>query len=112
MKRINIIYLFLMLAVFGSCLDEDPKYTTNSKVVYSDEQSAQMALTGIYGLMAVQGSFAQLLPEINTEACAGLLIIPPITVASILQELFLLKMNLIILYGVRFIRLLRTVIFL
>ena len=107
MKRINIIYLFLMLAVFGSCLDEDPKYTTNSKVVYSDEQSAQMALTGIYGLMAVQGSFAQLLP-----ACAGLLIIPPITVASILQELFLLKMNLIILYGVRFIRLLRTVIFL
>ena len=38
MKRINIIYLFLMLAVFGSCLDEDPKYTTNSKVVYSDEQ--------------------------------------------------------------------------
>ena len=54
MKRINIIYLFLMLAVFGSCLDEDPKYTTNSKVVYSDEQSAQMALTGIYGLMAVQ----------------------------------------------------------
>ncbi|WP_368109631.1 RagB/SusD family nutrient uptake outer membrane protein, partial [Bacteroides salyersiae] len=68
MKRINIIYLFLMLAVFGSCLDEDPKYTTNSKVVYSDEQSAQMALTGIYGLMAVQGSFAQLLPEINTEA--------------------------------------------
>ena len=68
MKRINIIYLFLMLAVFGYCLDEDPKYTTNSKVVYSDEQSAQMALTGIYGLMAVQGSFAQLLPEINTEA--------------------------------------------
>jgi len=32
MKRINIIYLFLMLAVFGSCLDEDPKYTvTNSQ---------------------------------------------------------------------------------
>ena len=110
MKRINIIYLFLMLAVFGSCLDEDPKYTTNSKVVYSDEQSAQMALTGIYGLMAVQGSFAQLIPR--RPACAGLLIIPPITVASILQELFLLKMNLIILYGVRFIRLLRTVIFL
>ena len=68
MKKINIIYLFLMLAVLGACLDEDPKYTTNSKVVYSDEQSAQMALTGIYGLMAVQGSFAQLLPEINTEA--------------------------------------------
>lgn len=68
MKRINIVYLFLMLAVLGSCLDEDPQYTTNSKVVYSDEQSAQMALTGIYGLMAVQGSFAQLLPEVHTEA--------------------------------------------
>ena len=68
MKKLNIIYLLLTLIVFGSCLDEDPKYTTNSKVVYSSEQSAQMALNGIYGLMAVQGSFAQLLPEINTEA--------------------------------------------
>lgn len=27
MKKINIIYLFLMLAVLGACLDEDPKYT-------------------------------------------------------------------------------------
>lgn len=52
----------------ASCLDENPQYTTNEKVVYSSEQSAQMALNGIYGLMAVQGSFAQLLPEINTEA--------------------------------------------
>ena len=68
MKKLNIIYLLLTLIVFGSCLDEDPKYTTNSKVVYSSEQSAQMALNGIYGLMAVQGSFAQLLPELNTEA--------------------------------------------
>ena len=100
-----------MLAVFGSCLDEDPKYTTNSKVVYSDEQSAQMALTGIYGLMAVQGSFAQLLPEINTEA-SGLCWTSYNTSDNRCQELFLLKMNLIILYGVRFIRLLRTVIFL
>ena len=67
-KKFNIIYLLFALIVFGSCLDEDPEYTTNTKVVYSSEQSAQMALNGIYGLMAVQGSFAQLLPEINTEA--------------------------------------------
>ena len=59
MKKLNIIYLLLTLIVFGSCLDEDPKYTTNSKVVYSSEQSAQMALNGIYGLMAVQGSVLQ-----------------------------------------------------
>lgn len=57
-----------MLAVLGSCLDEDPQYTANPKIVYKTELTAQMALTGIYGLMAVQGSFAQLLPEINTEA--------------------------------------------
>lgn len=67
-KKFNIIYLLLVLVMFGACMDEDPEYTTNSKVVYSSEQSAQMALNGIYGLMAVQGSFAQLLPEINTEA--------------------------------------------
>lgn len=114
MKKINIIYLFLMLAVLGACLDEDPKYTTNSKVVYSDEQSAQMALTGIYGLMAVQGSFAQLLPEINTEAsvCAGPLITHPIIVVSILPGLFLRRMSLIIWYGERFIRQLQIAIFL
>lgn len=64
----NIVYLLLTLVMCSSCLDEDPQYTTNTKVVYNSEQSAQMALNGIYGLMAVQGSFAQLLPEINTEA--------------------------------------------
>ena len=62
-KKFNIIYLLLVLVMFGACMDEDPEYTTNSKVVYSSEQSAQMALNGIYGLMAVQGSFAQLLPK-------------------------------------------------
>lgn len=70
MKKNLKIYGSLLL--FGlsitSCLDENPKYTTNEQIVYENEQSAQMALNGIYGLMAVQGSFAQLLPEINTEA--------------------------------------------
>ena len=41
---------------------------TDSSMVFNSEQSAQMVLNGLYGLMAVQGSFAQLLPEINTEA--------------------------------------------
>ena len=56
------------LLLLSSCLDEDPKYTTNEEIVYSSEASAQMALNGIYGLMAIQGSFAQLLPEMSTEA--------------------------------------------
>lgn len=69
MKKIFKICCFLLAGLsMASCLDENPQYTTNEKVVYSSEQSAQMALNGIYGLMAVQGSFAQLLPEINTEA--------------------------------------------
>ena len=67
MKKISICLLSGLL-LLSSCLDEDPKYTTNEGIVYSSEQSAQMALNGIYGLMTVQGSFAQLLPEINTEA--------------------------------------------
>lgn len=63
-----MIYSFLIGLLFTGCLDESPEYTVNSKVVYESEISAQMALTGIYGLMATQGGFAQLLPEINTEA--------------------------------------------
>lgn len=66
--RKSFLTIVISILVMTSCLDESPLYTTNSKVVYRDELSAQMALNGIYGLMAVQGSFAQLLPEINTEA--------------------------------------------
>ena len=67
MKKISICLLSGLL-LLSSCLDEDPKYTTNEEVVFSSEASAQMSLNGIYGLMAIQGSFAQLLPEIATEA--------------------------------------------
>ena len=65
----KIIYsLIATLFLFTSCLDENPMYTANSNIIYSSQASAQMALNGIYGMMAVQGSFAQLVPEINTEA--------------------------------------------
>lgn len=67
MKKISICLLSGLL-LLSSCLDEDPKYMTDSQVAFSSEQSAQTVLNGLYGLMAVQGSFAQLLPEINTEA--------------------------------------------
>lgn len=67
MKKISICLLSGLL-LLSSCLDEDPKYTTSPENVLSGTKSAQMALNGLYGLMAVQGSFAQLLPEINTEA--------------------------------------------
>ncbi len=68
MKISKIIYLLLLSILFNSCLDEDPSYTLNSKVVYESESAAQLALNGIYGMMASQGGFAQLIPEINTEA--------------------------------------------
>ena len=58
MKKINLIYLFLFALLTTGGLDETPEYTVNSKVVYENEVSAQMALTGIYGLMAPQGGFA------------------------------------------------------
>ncbi len=67
MKKISLCLLSGLL-LLSSCLDEDPKYTTDETVVYASESSAQMALNGIYALMAIQGSFAQLLPEVSTEA--------------------------------------------
>ena len=67
MKKISLCLLSGLL-LLSSCLDEDPRYTTNEEIVYSSQASAQMALNGIYALMAIQGSFAQLLPEISTEA--------------------------------------------
>lgn len=68
MKKINIIYLLLFLGFFSSCLDEDPKYTLNSKVIFENKDAAQLVLNGIYGALAVQGGFAQCISEINTEA--------------------------------------------
>lgn len=68
MRIKNIICLLALAGTMTACLDESPLYTTNKNIVYKDGQTAQLALNGLYGLMAVQGSFAQLLPEINTEA--------------------------------------------
>lgn len=68
MNKVNILLLLILLCFTTSCLDETPSYSVNSKVVYENETSAQMALNGIYGLMATQGGFAQLIPEIHTEA--------------------------------------------
>ena len=68
MRKLNLLYLLFIVGLFTSCLDEDPQYTLNSKVVYESESAAQLALNGIYGMMATQGGFAQLIPEINTEA--------------------------------------------
>lgn len=67
-KFYSIVYILFFVGLFSSCLDEDPKYTLNSKVVYESESAAQLALNGIYGTMATQGGFAQLIPEVNTEA--------------------------------------------
>lgn len=67
MKKKNIICTLLAVILFSSCLDEDPKYTVNSKVVYQSEQAAQLALNGIYGFMAAQGTFSQIIPEISAS---------------------------------------------
>jgi len=73
MTKIKYILLPAILAttLFTSCLDEDPSYSVNSATVFNNSSSAQMALNAIYGQMSSQGTFAQLIAEINSD-CTGL----------------------------------------
>ena len=57
-----------VMVLLSSCLDEDPKYTQNALNVYSNDSTAQLALTSIYGQLASQGTFAQLIAEVNSDA--------------------------------------------
>ena len=59
-KILHFSYCLLAVMVFAGCsLDEDPKYTQNSKVVFSNAENAEMALKGCYAYMTASSAFGQ-----------------------------------------------------
>lgn len=68
-----ISYISLLAIVFtmGACkkaLDEDPKYSINSKTAFESETTASLALAGCYGYMTSYNAYGQAVPEIMVGA--------------------------------------------
>ncbi len=65
MKR-NIVYgiLLIVAGFLTSCLDEDPKYSQNSKVIFSSKENAELALLGCYGYMTTNNTYGQMWQEV------------------------------------------------
>lgn len=74
MKKHNSILYILVLAIsLGavSCkkaLQEDPKYSINSKTAFETETTANLALLGCYGYMTTYNAYGQGIPEIMVGA--------------------------------------------
>lgn len=47
-----------------SCLEEDPLYSQNSKIIFSSENNAELALLGCYGYMTASGGYGQMWQEV------------------------------------------------
>ncbi len=63
----NIYRIFSVLAIAGlftSCLDEDPKYSQNSQVIFSDADNAELALLGCYGRLTQNNGYGQMWQEV------------------------------------------------
>ena len=65
MKR-NIAYgiLFVVAGFLTSCLDEEPLYTQNSKIIFSSQENAEQALLGCYGYMTESSAYGQMWQEV------------------------------------------------
>ena len=67
MNMKKIVYGILLLAAglgSTSCLDEDPQYSQNSKIIFSSEDNAELALLGCYGYMTANGAYGQMWQEV------------------------------------------------
>lgn len=67
MNMKKIVYGILLLAAglsSTSCLDEDPQYSQNSKIIFSSESNAELALLGCYGYMTATGAYGQMWQEV------------------------------------------------
>lgn len=63
----NIKYLLLSLSatcLMTSCLDENPLYTQNNKIVFSNSSNAELALLGCYSYMSTTSAYGQHWQEI------------------------------------------------
>lgn len=63
----KIAYYLLSIVIAGgsltSCLDEDPIYTMDSKVIFASENNAELALLGCYGYMTLTDAYGQAMQE-------------------------------------------------
>lgn len=65
MKNIKFLILSLSVACcMSSCLDEDPLYTQNNNIVFSNESNAELALLGCYSYMSTTSAYGQHWQEI------------------------------------------------
>jgi hypothetical protein len=72
-NTLYISYISLLAITFTlvSCkkvLDEDPKYSINSKTAFESETTASLALAGCYGYMTSYNAYGQAIPEIMVGA--------------------------------------------
>ena len=67
MEMKKIVYGILLLAAglfTTSCLEEDPLYSQNSKIIFSTENNAELALLGCYGYMTENWGYGQMWQEV------------------------------------------------
>jgi hypothetical protein len=65
---ITVVTAAYALTSCNSLLDEDPKYTTNSSVVFSSTSNAELALLGCYSYMTANSAYGQLWQEVPITA--------------------------------------------
>ena len=68
---ISCIALAMLALNFTACkkaLEEDPKYTINSKTAFESETTADLALGACYGYLTTYNAYGQAIPEITVGA--------------------------------------------
>ncbi|SER91738.1 RagB/SusD family nutrient uptake outer membrane protein [Pedobacter rhizosphaerae] len=68
---ISCIALAMLALNFAACkkaLEEDPKYTINSKTAFESEATADLALGACYGYLTTYNAYGQAIPEITVGA--------------------------------------------
>ncbi|MEJ5960788.1 RagB/SusD family nutrient uptake outer membrane protein [Pedobacter immunditicola] len=65
---IGLIAIALTMASCKKALNEDPKYSVNSKTAFETETTANLALAGCYGYMTGYNAYGQGIPEVMVGA--------------------------------------------
>lgn len=68
LSYIGLMTIALSTTSCKKMLDEDPKYSINSKTAYESESTANLALNGCYGYMTTYNAYGQSIPEIMVGA--------------------------------------------
>lgn len=65
---ISLLAIALTMVSCKKALDENPKYSINSKTAFESETTASLALAGCYGYMTNYNAYGQAIPEIMVGA--------------------------------------------